>query len=175
MKQKMDIMTNTVFWTILANRYFDAECSEAEEALLKRFVASKFSYDDIFSTDAIHLFREARATMSLICAGRMDYKLNMTSTIPTPLSSDSHRSNGRMWRWVVTGAAAGIVGVTFLITQSGSTENEDVCLAYVNGEVITEREKVMEIIRDSWNDIDIESGGVGRVESQLKDMFDVLE
>ena len=169
MNNKMDILTNASFWTSLAQRYFDAESTETEELVLKSFVASEASSDPVFDAAALELFTDVRATMSLIAVGKQTH-IGERTAVPTV-------RRARWWKWAVAGVAAGIIGGTLLILPAydGGSSNGNVCMASINGKVITDREEVLSLMHDSWADIDISSDGSEVVESQLKEMFGELE
>lgn len=168
MNDKIEIMTDTAFWTDIAQRYFEAECSEAEEELLKSFVASPFSYDDAFDSSALRLFQDVRATMSLFAAAK---KLNGNGVKRISVSQ-----KGRIWKWTAVGIAAAVAGVTFiLLPSSDGTAHDDICRAMVNGRVVTDRDEVISLMRDSWDDIGLHDKDAGVVEAQMKEMFDISE
>ena len=173
MKKNIDILTNTAFWVSLAQRYFDAMTSEEEERVLKCFVASDFSHDKSFGADALELFEDVRATMSIIITGKhtSGQKDERTQEGRTALQG------ARRWKWAAAGVAAAVVGGTFFLlhTANDTSMEEDICLARVNGKLVTDRDEVISLMHDSWNDIDIQSDGAEVVESQLKEMFNVLE
>lgn len=171
MNKEMDILTNTTFWTSLAQRYFDAESSEAEELVLKSFVASKASYDPVFDTTELELFANVRATMSIIAIGRQTH--SKSATRHTQEAPPRHL---RWWKWATVGAAASIAGTLLILPSSENrTSKGDICMASVNGQIITDRKEVLSLMHDSWEDIDISSDGSEIVVSQLKEMFGELE
>ena len=169
MNDNIEIMTNTAFWRDIANRYFEAECSEAEEELLKAFVASPFSYADEFDDSTLRLFQDVRATMSLFVAAK---KLNGNSVKTMSVSQ-----KGRIWKWTAIGIAAAVAGITFILLPSteGTAHSGDICMATVNGKVVTDRDEVMALMRDSWENIGLQEDEGGIVEAQMKELFDLSE
>ena len=167
MNYKIDIMTDTAFWANMARRYFEAECSEEEERLLKSFVASPFSDNDVFDGQTRSLFNEVRATMSLFAAAKR---------CQGKAVSQLYKSNkARIWGWTATGIAAAVAGVTFLLMPSsdGNSIHNDVCKAMINGVEVTDRDEVIELMRDSWEDIGLQPDEAGIIESQMKEIFDI--
>lgn len=168
----MYILTNTAFWTSLVQHYFDAESTETEELVLKSFVASSASSDPVFDATARELFTDVRVTMSLFAAGRQTHSGAMPSSDAMPKAG-----HVRWWKWAAAGVAAGIIGGTLLILPKSDGENSvaNVCMASVNGKVITNRDEVLSLMRDSWADIDISADGSEVVKTQLKELFEELE
>ena len=176
MKKNIDILTNTAFWTTLAERYFEAETSEEEEIVLKCFVVSEFSYDKAFGQESLELFEDVRVTMSIITVAKHTLAQTDGHTPAESTTLVSHQGI-RGWKWVAAGVAAAIVGGMFFLLPSTNDNptDSDICLARVNGQLVTDRDEVISLMHDSWNDIDILSDGSQVVESQMKEMFNVLE
>ena len=176
MKKNIDILTNTAFWTSLAERYFEAETSEEEEKVLKCFVASEFSCDKAFGPESLELFEDVRVTMSIITVAK--HTLSQTEGRKPAESKTLTPNQGvRKWKWVAAGVAAAVVGGVFFLLPSANDNptDGDICLARVNGQLVTDRDEVISLMHDSWNDIDILSDGSQVVESQMKEMFNLLE
>ena len=80
-------------------------------------------------------------------------------------------------KWIA-GVAALFV-LAFLLRGAFQTVNsngyQNVCMAYENGVLITDKEQVFTMMRDSWEDIDFQASSTEVMESQLKEMFDVLK
>lgn len=175
MDKKEIIIKQAAFWTSLSERYFEAELTDEEEAALMRFVASETSSDPLFGEAALALFDEVRAMMSLTTVGRMassrqNQKLAVKE-LPTqrrlkiPLSATAIR-------WVAGIAAAAVV--VFAMSRWFQTDDDDIYVASVNGEVITDKEKVLTLMHDSWDNIDFQPSA-NEVEQQMTEMFDGLE
>lgn len=132
----------------MVNRYFDGDTSEEEERLLRRFLATEAGRSSEFD--------EVRAVMSVFAAGKA---VNQTR----------HKSR-KLWPWL---AAACVAGLAWLLwTGIGGTQ--DVCVAYVNGQKITDRNEVLALMQESWDDIEMQETG-NTVEEQLTDLFNTLE
>lgn len=122
-------------------RYFDGTLSEAEELRLKDFLSSPEGQAPEYS--------EARAVMGYFAVGK---------------SLSRKRSRRAVWLRVAAAVCAGI-----FITLGVSVYNkENVCVAYVGGQKVTDREVVM-------NDVDciladLFSGGTD-VDEQLNEIF----
>lgn len=139
----------------LSERYFEGETTPAEEALLKRFLAS----DD----GASPIFDELRATLSFFATGKAIEKnethKNRKLAVPLP-------------RRATRIAAAAIVAI---ITTSGGfwlrqEAMENKCVAYINGQKTTDTELVMDAMRNCVNDITLADDDLA-FEQQLGDIF----
>lgn len=130
-------------------RYFDGTLSEAEELRLKDFLSSPEGQAPEYS--------EARAVMGYFAVGK---SLSRKKTN----EYSRKRSRRAVWLRVAAAACAGI-----FITLGVSVYNKDnVCVAYVGGQKVTDREVVM-------NDVDciladLFSGGTD-VDEQLNEIF----
>lgn len=131
------------------DRYFDGTLSEAEELRLKDFLSSPEGQAPEYS--------EARAVMGYFAVGK---SLSRKKTN----EYSRKRSRRAVWLRVAAAACAGI-----FITLGVSVYNKDnVCVAYVGGQKVTDREVVM-------NDVDciladLFSGGTD-VDEQLNEIF----
>lgn len=180
MKENDNILKNVDFWLQLSERYFEASTTEEEESLLKRFVTSDYAQSDLFDDNAKEVFQEVMATMSLISVGRTSFLSqddNSDGTLIPIRDKAEEPKRQNAWRWMA--GAAAVLAFAFLLrgvfTSSDSHDIMDVCVAYNNGTVITDKDEVLSMMRDSWTDIDIHASSTEVVESQLKEMFDVLE
>ena len=73
----------------------------------------------------------------------------------------------------MAGIAAAAVMV-FAMSRWFQTGDDDIYVASVNGEVITDKEKVLTLMHDSWDNIDFQPSA-NKVEQQMTEMFDGLE
>lgn len=137
-------------WKELAERYFEAETSDAEEEALARFLATPAAQGKEFD--------ELRAVMGYVVTGRAMYR--------------KKRKRGSML--IYNAAAAVITGIIVVTTVWRFTERTNVCVAYINGERCTEREIVfseaMKSIEKVRNDLSQET-----VQEQLSDIFQTLD
>ena len=138
---------------LLAARYLDAETTHEEEEWLLRFVCSPAGADAEW--DGL------RAVLSFTAMGRQ------AATRP---------AQRRRPRWKAAAVAAVCVGLAvgagFLWQQLRPTmaETEDICIAYVGGERITDDEEVMNLMRESLSEMATNSE-TDIVAEQLSDML----
>ncbi len=163
------------FWIHLTERYFEADLTEYEESILKRFLASDVSSDQGFSKDALSLFVEVRAVMSLTTVGRgatsYNHNMNTISSVPGKKKSGITQMTTK-WRWIA-GIAASII-IALVIVLFKNSREDGIYRALVNGNVITDKEQVLTLMLDSWDDIDIQLSS-DEVELQMKEMFNGME
>lgn len=138
-------------WLALRDRYFEVETTDEEERLLRRFAATALAQDD---PD----FADLCAVMSIVAVGK---------------AASSKRQNEmkrRRMRWVW--AAAACVAGLVLVMLAWPSKN--VCVAYVDGVKITDRDEVLALMHDSWDDIALDADA-NTVETQLTDLFNTIE
>ena len=138
-------------WLALRDRYFEVETTDEEERLLRRFAATALAQDD---PD----FADLCAVMSIVAVGK---------------AASSKRQNEmkrRRMRWVW--AAAACVAGLVLVMLAWPSKN--VCVAYVDGVKITDRDEVLALMHDSWEDIALDADA-NTVETQLTDLFNTIE
>lgn len=135
------------YWLWLSERYFEAETTEEEERELRRFAAQTSDPD----------FRELQAVMGFTSMGRPQ----TLKTSNTP-------------RHLISIAASVIVVLGLSLFFSLNNRQQDTgCVAWVNGEKITDPTEVMALMQNTMHDMNIE--GSGPVEDQLRDMFELLQ
>lgn len=179
MNDHNDILKNTYYWLWLSERYFDAETTEEEEEALMRFVTSDYAEDASLDEQARSVFNEVKATMSLTHAyGHLHNQTNNRTT----LAKEKTPKRGRtIWRWIA--ATAAVFAVAFFVKSiffaeretDGDVEGKNICMARENGRIITDKSKVLSMMHDSWEDIDIQASCGEEVGAQLQELFDVLE
>ena len=135
-------------WQEVVNRYFDGETSEEEDRLLRRFLATEAGQGSEFD--------EVRAVMSVFAAEKA--------------VKQTRNKSRKLWPWL---AAACVAGLAWLLWTS-IEGTQDVCVAYVNGQKITDRNEVLALMQESWDDIEMQETG-NTVEEQLTDLFNTLE
>ncbi|WP_455671959.1 hypothetical protein [Phocaeicola sp.] len=140
-------------WKELVNRYFDAQTTEAEELLLRRFLVTEEAVGDEFE--------EARAVMGFLAVGKsvhqQEKKKRSLSLKPV--------------RWVAAAVACCIIGIT---AWQMIDRRQNVCVAYIYGEKCTDAQQVMSQLKLSLRQVNHEEQEV-TVEDQLGDIFRTLE
>ena len=138
-------------WLALRDRYFEAETTDEEECLLRRFAATAMAQDDPDFDD--------------LCA--------VMSAVTVAKAASSKRQTYRKrsllrWGWTAAACVAGVVLVML------AWPSRDVCVAYVDGVKITDRDEVLALMHDSWEDIALDDHP-NTVETQLTDLFNTIE
>lgn len=153
------------YWLRLSERYFEAETTEEEERELRRFAAQTSDPD----------FRDLQAVMGFTAIARSlkgskgSKGLKVQQQAPLkplkPLKLNSH----------YMGLAASVIVVLGLsLFFSLSNRQQDTgCVAWVNGEKITDPTEVMALMQNTMLEMNIE--GSDPVEDQLRDMFELLQ
>lgn len=150
------------YWLRLSERYFEAETTEEEERELRRFAAQTSDPD----------FRDLQAVMGFTAIARSSkgskgLKVQQQAPLKPlkPLKLNSH----------YMGLAASVIVVLGLsLFFSLSNRQQDTgCVAWVNGEKITDPTEVMALMQNTMLEMNIE--GNDPVEDQLRDMFELLQ
>ena len=134
------------------DRYFEGTLSEAEELKLKAFLSSPEGQASEYD--------EARAVMGYFAVGK-----SLSRKEADEYSRKSIRRHGSAWlRVAVAAVCAGI----FITLGVNVYNKENVCVSYVGGQKVTDKEVVM-------NDVDgiladLFSGGTD-VDEQLNEIF----
>lgn len=150
------------YWKEMARRYFDAETTEAEERMLKRFAASP-------EADGAE-WDELRAVMGYATVGkRLRGQAAATNTIPLR----------RMPQWMRIAAAAVFAGlillpITMWLTNSQDSLDEDICIAYVNGNRVTDPAQVIQAMHHAMSHVQ-QVEPMTTVEEQLGSMFELMK
>lgn len=143
------------YWLRLSERYFEAETTEEEERELRRFAAQTADPD----------FRELQAVMGFTSMGRPQ-TLKPSNPQPVKLSTTPHR--------LISIAASVIVVLGLSLFFGLNNRQQDTgCVAWVNGEKITDPTEVMALMQITMRDMSID--GNDPVEDQLRDMFELLQ
>ena len=144
-------------WDALVERYFEVETTEAEEAALRRFLCT--------TQGSAPRYDEVRAVMGFLAVGRSQ----QAPAVP--------QKKGRSIRLQTLGriAAAVIVamgvGLAAWHTQSQPTE---VCIAYVDGREITDREAVIALMTGTMQEV-LAEDPTAEMEAQMSEMFSVMD
>jgi hypothetical protein len=134
----------------LINRYFDGETSIQEEQMLRETLA-----DCPWSSETID---EARFTMGYFVAHRYE----------------AQRVSKRNYRHQLIGIAASIA----VILAAGGyalwhqQQPNDVCIAYVNGKVVEDNDKVMALVANDMSKMD---NAANAMTNQLSSLGEALE
>ncbi|MCD8236545.1 MAG: hypothetical protein LUD00_07800 [Prevotellaceae bacterium] len=143
------------YWLHLSERYFEAETTDEEEGMLKSFLLSEAGRDSEFD--------ELRAVMGFVAVGR---RMNRKD------ASAHRRFFGRTV--AVYAAAAACVLFMLVFVPIRVAEPDEICVAYISGEKITNVDKVMLEMRDSWLNVQSDKD-VPTIEQQLSGMFATME
>ena len=136
-------------WLQLIERYFDASITDAEEQQLKQFLASPYSNSPQYD--------EIKAVMGFLSIGK---RYNSP-----PKKQQTTRTNSVL-KWSVAAAVAiGIFG-----TATIQLNNNDICVAYIDGKKYTEEAIVLAQMQNTMQRM---SYGIEEhsLEHQLGDMF----
>ena len=151
------------YWKEMARRYFDAETTEAEERMLKRFAASP-------ETDGTE-WDELRAVMGYATVGKRLRRqaASITSIIPFRPRR----------RWIPAVAAASILlALVSVPTMKWLTADEsaekDICIAYVNGHRVTDPTQVIQAMHHAMSHVQ-QVKPMTTVEEQLGSMFELMK
>ena len=153
---------NYLYWKEMTRRYFDAETTEAEERMLKRFAASP-------EADGAE-WDELRAMMGYATVGkRLHGQAATTHTIPLRPRR----------RWIPAVAAASIllalvaVPTVKWLTADESAE-KDICIAYVNGNRVTDPAQVIQAMHHAMSHVQ-QVEPMTTVKEQLGNMFELMK
>lgn len=148
------------YWKELTRRYFEAETTDEEEQALKRFVASPKAKGKEWD--------ELRVVMGYTVVGkRLHRQVSKKARI------------SRKPRWGRIAAVAAILGVLATVPTihwltSQKAETQDICIAYVNGQQVTDPEQVMTAMRRAMTHVQ-QVEPIVTVEQQLGNMFKIMD
>ena len=134
------------------SRYFDGTLSETEERKLKAFLSSPKGQGTEYD--------EVRAVMGFYAVGK-----SLSRKAGKEYSRSASGRNGSLW--LKTAVAAACAGI-FIALGVNAYKKENICVSYVGGQKVTDKEVVM-------NDVDgiladLLSGGTD-VDEQLNEFF----
>lgn len=147
-------MKDKAYWKALTERYFEAETTRKEEEELKAFAAS--------TTDAD--FDELRAVMGYLAVGR-------THNAPTPKTSTLRIA---LYLRVAAAAILLLIALPWGYRQLSQPQEENICLAYVGGKLLTDADEVMALMHQTMQEMEVEDTSM-LVEKQLSDLFSTIE
>ncbi len=133
----------------LINRYFDGETTVQEEQFLRQALA-----DCHWSSDLID---EARFTMGYFAAHRQETQY-------------AKKSNSR--RQLIGIAASIAIILAVGVYAWHQQQSGDVCIAYVNGQVVQDNDKVMALVADDMSKMD---NAANAMTDQLSSLGEALE
>jgi hypothetical protein len=150
-------MKDKAYWKALTERYFDAETTRKEEDALKAFAASTTDPD----------FDELRAVMGYLAVGRKQY------------ASSEVRTKQPATRRIALYARVAAAAIFLLIAlpwgyRQWQYQQENICVAYVNGERLTDDDEVMRLMKETLLTINDEEPET-IMEKQLSDLFHTIE
>lgn len=150
MKQSQKIKTKAQLEELI-DRYFEGQTSQQEEQLLRENLA-----DCPWESEAID---EARFTLGYFTAHKQQSRQQRTTF--------SNR-----YRYMAIAASIAVlltIGVGLLWQ---SRQPEDVCIAYVNGQTISDKDKVLTLMQSDLNDMGNATQGIAE---QLSSLGEVIE
>lgn len=138
----MNDYSDNDYWKALAERFFEAGTSEAEERELRRFIASGQAGSE---------FNDVRAVMGLAVVG-------------------SRRYNRRRRRTVFLSAAAAVAAAVVTTAVSLAADGSDSCVAYINGTKHTDEAIVLAQMHSTMGEMAQQAQELS-VEKQMDDFF----
>jgi hypothetical protein len=144
------------YWEMLIQRYFEAETTEAEENELRSFLST--------SPDLDSRYDEVRAVMGYLAMGRSLNKKKMARRPSRMIRTMRHVG--------VAASLALMIGFVSFYWSDLISERESY-VAYVDGNKITDRAIVSQLMQESFAGV-----GIGEAESdaeaQLLEMFTII-
>ena len=149
-------MKDKAYWKALTERYFDAETTRKEEEALKAFAASTIDPD----------FDELRAVMGYLAVGRKQHAASKACAKQPP--------TGRIALYTRVAAASFLLIALPWGYRQWQYQQENICVAYVNGERLTDDDEVMRLMKETLLAINNEEPET-IMEKQLSDLFQTIE
>lgn len=144
------------YWEMLIQRYFEAETTEAEENELRSFLSTSPGLDSRYD--------EVRAVMGYLAVGRSLNKKKMARRPSRMIRTMRHVG--------VAASLALMIGFVSFYWSDLISERESY-VAYVDGNKITDRAIVSQLMQESFAGV-----GIGEAESdaeaQLLEMFTII-
>ena len=144
------------YWEMLIQRYFEAETTEAEENELRSFLSTSPGLDSRYD--------EVRAVMGYLAVGRSLNKKKMARRPSRMIRTMRHVG--------VAASLALMIGFVSFYWSDFISERESY-VAYVDGNKITDRAIVSQLMQESFAGV-----GIGEAESdaeaQLLEMFTII-
>ncbi len=144
------------YWEMLIQRYFEAETTEAEEKKLRSFLSTSPGLDSRYD--------EVRAVMGYLAVGRSLNKKKMARRPSRMIRTMRHVG--------VAASLALMIGFVSFYWSDLISDRESY-VAYVDGNKITDRAIVSQLMQESFAGV-----GIGEAESdaeaQLLEMFTII-
>lgn len=151
MRKKTDTANRTTAeWFELIEKYFDALTTQQEEQELKKFLVTP-------AADA-QCFNEIKAVMGYFATQKAIKK-----------RAKSHVPNIAKWSAV----AAAIVAIAATFAWNSRSNEENICIAYVNGIKYTDEAVVMKEMQQTFRMMESTAEEYS-IEEQLNDMFNTI-
>jgi hypothetical protein len=144
------------YWEMLIQRYFEAETTEAEENELRSFLST--------SPDLDSRYDEVRAVMGYLAVGRSLNKKKMARRPSRMIRTMRHVG--------VAASLALMIGFVSFYWSDLISERESY-VAYVDGNKITDRAIVSQLMQESFAGVGIEEAE-SDAEAQLLEMFTII-
>ncbi len=141
---------------LLAERYFEATTTEAEEEALKRYIVSPQALAD-------SRFDEVRFVMGVAVTGQRMHRSSAIQSHPRHVSLS----------WLRPAIAACLVGLCAAVSLTVE-DNANRCVAYIHGQETTDPVLVMQAMQHSVNQLEV-MDETPSVEAQLHSMFETLD
>lgn len=154
----------------LLDAYYDCALSDVEEEMLRRVLAAtKSDRPEISAARALMGFRYKSAVKENIFAGTSESFggtiLPSGLIVPEKVRDAHKRKKHSLLAWISAGAAAaviaGLVATGFFRSSTGpscegaySFQKGDICVAYSNGETITDEEDIIALIGANLSDFE---------------------
>ncbi|MBR4845337.1 MAG: hypothetical protein IKU98_02845 [Bacteroidaceae bacterium] len=148
------------YWKEMADRYFEAETTDREELMLKRFVSSKEATSPEWD--------ELRAVMGYTVLGKQVHK-------ETDKKASVRQLTRRTRIAVAAAILAGLVAIPAIHRMTiQEAEDQDICFAYVNGNRVTDPALVMQAMHRAMSHVQ-QVDPITTVEGQLESIFELIK
>ena len=149
-------MKDKAYWKALTERYFDADTTRKEDETLRAFAASTNDPD----------FDELRAVMGYLAVGRKQHAASKACA--------KQPTTRRIALYTRVAAAIFLLIALPWGYRQWQYQQENICVAYVNGERLTDDDEVMRLMKETLLAINDEEPET-IMEKQLSDLFQTIE
>lgn len=145
----------------LADRYFEAQTSEEEEERLRDFLLTAENADSRFN--------DVRAVMGVA--------LCPPHAVTVSKHKHQHKRIHTNFSVLVkhTAVAASFLLIAGVATTSYLHHENNLCIAYINGQKVTDHERVEKAMHDVLQQMDMPHDHTSPIEEQMSNMFEPLE